>query len=166
LARDVVQDVFARLCREPPADLNGRLTPWLYAACRNRAIDLRRKDSRVTFAADAAVFAIAGLSRGLKPARSKESPASRGLQSSRSSGAKDESHSAIDPASHAATRDETAKVLRMLGELPSSQQEAVCLRFSCGLSYKEIAAVMELSVSHVGVLLHTAITALRERMSG
>jgi RNA polymerase sigma-70 factor (ECF subfamily) len=37
----------------------------------------------------------------------------------------------------------------------------VILKFSGGLSYKEIAEVMELSVSHVGVILHTAIGRLR-----
>jgi len=37
----------------------------------------------------------------------------------------------------------------------------VMLKFGAGLSYKEIAEVMQLSVSHVGVILHTALTRLR-----
>jgi len=47
LARDVVQDAFLRLCKESPAELNGRLGPWLFAVCRNLAIDVRRKDERM-----------------------------------------------------------------------------------------------------------------------
>ncbi len=47
LARDVVQHAFLRLCDQQPDQLNGRLAAWLYAVCRNRAIDLRRKSSRL-----------------------------------------------------------------------------------------------------------------------
>jgi len=46
-ARDVVQETFLRLCRENPAELNGRLTPWLYRVCRTRALDLQRKEGRM-----------------------------------------------------------------------------------------------------------------------
>lgn len=45
LARDVVQDTFLRLCAQEE-DLSGRLAPWLFSVCRNRAIDVRRKRSR------------------------------------------------------------------------------------------------------------------------
>jgi RNA polymerase sigma factor (sigma-70 family) len=47
-ARDVVQDTFVRLWAEEPARLNGRLTQWLFTVCRNRALDLRRKENRMT----------------------------------------------------------------------------------------------------------------------
>ena len=46
-ARDVVQDVFLRLCRQSPASLDGRLREWLFAVCRNRAIDHLRKEGRM-----------------------------------------------------------------------------------------------------------------------
>lgn len=46
-ARDVVQDVFLRLCREPMAIDDPRLKPWLYRVCRNRAIDVLRKERRM-----------------------------------------------------------------------------------------------------------------------
>jgi DNA-directed RNA polymerase specialized sigma24 family protein len=35
------------------------------------------------------------------------------------------------------------------------------LRLQQGLSYKQIAEVMDLSVSHVGVLIHQAVTRLK-----
>jgi RNA polymerase sigma factor (sigma-70 family) len=47
LARDVVQHAFLRLCDQEPLELNGRLAAWLYTVCRNRAIDLKRRDVRL-----------------------------------------------------------------------------------------------------------------------
>lgn len=46
-ARDVVQDTFLRLCREDPAGLDGHLAPWLYTVCRNRVLDVLRKERRL-----------------------------------------------------------------------------------------------------------------------
>lgn len=47
-ARDVVQETFLRLCRQEQAQLDGHLAEWLFAVCRNKAIDVRRKESRMT----------------------------------------------------------------------------------------------------------------------
>ena len=47
-ARDVVQDVFLRLWREDPARLNGCLVEWLFTVCRHRALDVHRKEHRMT----------------------------------------------------------------------------------------------------------------------
>ena len=52
-ARDVVQDTFAKLCDHDRSHdrLHGKhLTKWLYRVCRNRAIDVARKEKRMTFA--------------------------------------------------------------------------------------------------------------------
>jgi len=46
-ARDVTQDTFMKLCVQDRASLDGRLAPWLYTVCRNRAIDVRKKDGRM-----------------------------------------------------------------------------------------------------------------------
>jgi len=46
-ARDVVQDTFLQLCSENCAALNGHLEPWLFTVCRNRALDVRRKEDRM-----------------------------------------------------------------------------------------------------------------------
>jgi RNA polymerase sigma-70 factor (ECF subfamily) len=51
-ARDVVQETFLKLCKEDPSTLNGRLAQWLYTVCRNHALDVRRKESRVCVSAD------------------------------------------------------------------------------------------------------------------
>jgi len=46
-ARDVVQDTFLRLCAEEPARLDGHLAQWLFTVCRNRALDIQRKEQRM-----------------------------------------------------------------------------------------------------------------------
>jgi RNA polymerase sigma factor (sigma-70 family) len=46
-ARDVVQDTFLQLCSENRASINGHLEPWLFTVCRNRALDVRRKEGHM-----------------------------------------------------------------------------------------------------------------------
>ncbi len=47
-ARDVVQETFIRLCRQDPARVDGHLAEWLFTVCRHRALDVIRKESRMT----------------------------------------------------------------------------------------------------------------------
>ena len=47
-ARDVVQDTFVRLCAEERARVQGCLVQWLFTVCRNRALDVQRKEKRMT----------------------------------------------------------------------------------------------------------------------
>lgn len=44
-ARDVVQDTFIKLHRQDPEMIRGRLKSWLYTVCRNRSIDVLRKEN-------------------------------------------------------------------------------------------------------------------------
>lgn len=44
-ARDVVQDTFIKLHRQDPASIQGKLKSWLYTVCRNRSIDVLRKEN-------------------------------------------------------------------------------------------------------------------------
>jgi len=46
-ARDVVQDTFLQLCREDPARIDGHLAQWLFTVCRNRALDVQRREGRL-----------------------------------------------------------------------------------------------------------------------
>ena len=66
-----------------------------------------------------------------------------------------------------AQRSDTApdgEVLALLAALPDNQQEALRLKFQCGLTYREIGEVTELTVSHVGVLIHNGIKTIREKL--
>jgi RNA polymerase sigma-70 factor (ECF subfamily) len=53
-------------------------------------------------------------------------------------------------------------VLDLVADLPARQQEVLRLKFHAGLSYREIATVLDLTVSHVGVLIHNSIKSIRE----
>ena len=61
-------------------------------------------------------------------------------------------------------RQALSRVEQIVGQLPERQQQALVLRFSAGMTYKQIAEVMELSVVHVGVVLHKAIANVRTRL--
>ena len=47
-ARDVVQETFLRLCAQDRAAVAPHLAEWLFTVCRNRALDVLRKESRMT----------------------------------------------------------------------------------------------------------------------
>jgi RNA polymerase sigma-70 factor (ECF subfamily) len=62
--------------------------------------------------------------------------------------------------------EQVSRVLAQLQRLPQRQQEILRLKFQGGLSYKQIAEVMGLTVSHVGVLIHTALKSIRAHTEG
>jgi RNA polymerase sigma-70 factor (ECF subfamily) len=62
-------------------------------------------------------------------------------------------------------RQALGRILEVLETLPSHQREVVHLKFQSDLSYKEISEITGLSVSNVGFLLHTAVRAIRSRLS-
>ncbi len=46
-ARDVVQDTFVRLMAQPAGQVDGHVAEWLFTVCRNRSLDVRRKEGRM-----------------------------------------------------------------------------------------------------------------------
>lgn len=46
-ARDVVQDAFLRLCTQPRERVESHVGEWLFAVCRNRALDVLKKEGRM-----------------------------------------------------------------------------------------------------------------------
>ena len=128
-ARDVVQDVFLRLCKAERAKVDGHLAQWLYTVCRNRALDIGRKEQRMKALSDRQAEAVtAGASTPAGP-----------------------------PAG-------TSRVLALIETLPPRQQEAVRLKFQGELSYREISEVMNTTANNVGVLIHTALKSIREKL--
>jgi len=47
-ARDVTQDTFVKLCGQDQSELAGKLAAWLFKVCRNRALDVQKKEKRMT----------------------------------------------------------------------------------------------------------------------
>ncbi len=62
-------------------------------------------------------------------------------------------------------REQTGSLVVVLAALPPNQQEAIRLKFQQGLRYREIAEVMEISVSNVGYLVHRGINAMKSKLS-
>ncbi len=129
-AQDVVQETFLRLCQQRQAELDGRLVPWLFAVCRNVALDVRRKEQKMSTLAEEAVATI--------------------------------SSPQLQPAEQIEQTELAGQVLQMIARLPDNQQEVIRLKFQQGLSYKEISSITGLTVTNVGVLIHTGMKRLRE----
>ena len=135
-ARDVVQDTFLQLCRNPNEELKPRLAQWLFTVCRNRAIDVCRKERRMKLA----------------PENQLDDHLSQQSDVSTHPGLQLEKTEAADG------------LTNQIEKLPDRQQEVLRLKFHAGLSYKEIAEVTGLTSTNVGFILHTAISKLRQRL--
>lgn len=131
-ARDVVQDTFLRLCAQDLDEIADHLPAWLFKVCRNRALDVRRKEGPLEPLDDASAGSTHGVS--------------------------------VDPHQLLELSDTARIVLAAIAELPAAQQEVLRLRFQEELSYKEISAITQHSVSSVGFLIHTGIQRIRRRL--
>ena len=141
-ARDIVQDTFLQLCRQSEEELKNRLGQWLYTVCRNRAIDVIRKESRMERVSDRR----------------------RDAEERNSDRISDPADTQLGPRATLELAEDTSGLLEQIQRLPDRQQEVLRLKFHGGLSYKEIAEVMDITSSNVGFILHSAITKLRQRM--
>ena len=133
-ARDIVQETFLKLCGQDRGRVEPHLAEWLFTVCRNRALDVLRKEGRVGRSAD-------------PEPRLNVIPAAD-----------------ADPADGQERRDELERVLRVMALLPEAQQEVIRLRFQEGFSYKEISRITGFSVGNVGYLLHMGLKSLRGRL--
>jgi RNA polymerase sigma-70 factor, ECF subfamily len=78
--------------------------------------------------------------------------------------AEGQSADGADPASRAVLQDEAGRAEAMLARLPEKQRMAVSLRVQQGLSYHEIANVMECTAGAARVNYHLGVKRLRELM--
>lgn len=60
LAREVVQDTFLRCCRANRDEVASHAGRWLFCVCRNRALDVLRKEQRMNLATEPDIQSIAG----------------------------------------------------------------------------------------------------------
>ena len=132
MARDVVQDTFLKLCKQDESTVGSKLAPWLFTVCRNRAVDVCRKEGRMKAATETQL--------------------------------QDQPDAVGDPGEAIELGETVAGLLSHVARLNNQQQEVLRLKFHGGLSYREIADVTGLTSSHVGVILHTAISKLRQKM--
>lgn len=133
-AQDVVQESFVKLCQQKWPDIEDHAAAWLYRTCRNRAIDISRREGRMSAIQSGQDVTTLHDRAGNRP----EDRASQGEQ--------------ID------------RMKAHIDDLPERQQEILRLRLHDGLSYQQIAEVTGLTRTNVGYLLHQAIAALRVGM--
>lgn len=133
LARDVVQDTFLRLWKQKKKRVEGHLAQWLFRVCRNRALDVLRKEQRT---------------KRMTGTLNSE-PAS----------------SAPGPAQLLERRETLNRVLLALDSLSPREQEVLRLKFQNGLSYREIAATVGISVGNVGYLIHNGVKKVRAALA-
>ena len=130
-ARDVVQEAFVRICQQRWPEIKPHATAWLYRTCRNRAIDISRREglmNRHTASTDVT---------------------------------KVQDRSSSLPEDALSNDEQLKRLRAQLRGLSDRQQEVLRLRIHDNLSYKQIASITGLTVSNVGFQLHQAITNLR-----
>ena len=136
LARDAVQHAFVKLCEEPRERVAGRVAPWLYRVCRNKAVDHLRHAGREQMVLDGDA---SGSSASPTPLANRV---------------------ADDPSHIAADHDLASRLRELLQHLPAPQRETIDL-WCEGLTYREIAEITGRQEGHVRVLAHRGLTALR-----
>ena len=132
-ARDVVQDTFLKLWEVERSTVENHLVAWLFCVCRNRSLDVRRKEDRMTPLTDV-----------LMETRSTEEAM---------------------PSEQAEKQEAIHRILALVKKLPQNQREVIRLKFQNELSYQEISEITRLSISHIGVLIHNGLKAIRHEMS-
>lgn len=135
LAADAVQHAFVKLCEESAGQLEGRVAPWLFRVCRNRAVDHLRRSGReqtlVESPPEGAGHAAAG-------------PVDR----------------AAGPATVAEHRELAARLRELMHTLPAAQREAIDL-WCEGFTYRQIAEITGRQEGNIRVLAHRGLAALR-----
>lgn len=142
-AEDVAQDVFVQAFRGIGSFKGeAKLSTWLYRIAITRALDIERKKGRKK-------------RRGIwQSLFGKEGEPIGELADFHHPGVRLEQ------------KEQSARLFQAIGRLPDNQKVAYTLHKLEGLSYQEISAVMENSVSAVESLMHRAKTNLRKELEG
>jgi len=130
-ARDVVQETFVEFERRKRRQTDAAPAKWLFTVCRNRALNICRKEKRMTYLDEEIL----------------ENEPARGAA----------------PDERIEHEEATRFLLRIVATLPPRQRQVLQLKFQNDLSYREISEITQLSVTHVGVLIHNALKTLRAR---
>lgn len=136
-AEDVLQEVLIKLWKRGGTVDSDRLGAWLLTVTRNACTDLLRRRQR------SAVII----------------PIRRDLEHSADGPSREPSPERMAAGSQLGTR-----ILHALNELSEPSRSVVILREIQGLTYQEIAEVMDISVSTLKVTLHRARRRLRESL--
>ncbi len=138
VAREVVQEAFAKLCVQTWPNIEPQVTAWLYKTCRHHAIDITRRKGRI---------AMIQLGSDVTALHDREHPSARQTAEGQ-----------------AELNDDLAAMRQQIELLSEQQQELLRLRLKAGLSYQQISEVTGLTATNVGYHLHQAVTTLRKKL--
>ncbi len=142
-AHDVAQEVFIKAYRGLERfQGDSRFFTWLFRIATNEAISARRKRSRHD-----RVRSLDGGAGGDDERR------------------QDPPDTTYEPSAEAMRHDEQAVVQRAIAELDDEQAQVILLRDIDGLSYQEIAEVLQAPIGSVKSRIHRARLALKDRLA-
>ncbi len=140
-ARDAAQEAFVRAYESLRGyDPSLAFRPWLLRIARNRCLDLRR--------------------------RARVRPALRSLDDDGSEGREAPDPEAVTADEGLVRAESRRRLEAAIARLPADQREALLLFHQEQLSYREIAAVLEVPQGTVMTWLHRARKRLREELGG
>ena len=142
-ARDVTQEIFIEVIESiSHFRENAKLSTWLYRIAVNKALNHLRKNK------------LKHLSISLDMLHSNV----------RSMPYKSNSYESIDPADNMEKSDRKKQIRLAIDGLPKNQRIAFVLNKYLDLSYREIADIMDISVSAVESLIHRAKINLQKKL--
>ncbi len=139
-ARDAVQDTFIKLHSQQPVAVEAKLKSWLFTVCRNRCLDILKKERRMIAVDDEQINALP--EGGDDPARALRKAEDR-----------------------AQVAEHLRELVERIEELPPRQREVMRLKFQSDLSYREIGEILGITTSNVGFTIHSAVKRLRQLMT-
>ena len=144
-AEDLAQEVFLRVWKSAATyKPDAKFTTWLYRIATNLCINKQRA---------------LRIRKWFSMAQSKKQK-----QDSARPFIHAENDGPATPEDHLLDAERTQQVLDAIGDLPASQRSAIVLKMDQGLSYREIAQIMDRSVSAVDSLLIRAKKNLHKKL--
>jgi len=141
-AADIFQETFLRVIKNISRyEERGMFRAWLFSTARNLAMDHFRREGRGTISLDAPVDEEES---GATMADSIAAPAAHG------------------PEPSLEAKEDREMVLRAIAKLPAEMREVLLMREYSGMSFKEIAAALDIPIGTALARMSRAVARLRK----
>ena len=144
-AQDLFQETFKRVHEKGHTLKSSHFKSWLYTIATRVALDGHRRGSRVRMV-------------------SLNQPAGCDGDNCPELAATTAAEDCLDPSQEAVRAEQKEQVRRALESLPDKQRATVILAYYQGLSYREVASVLECSIGTVKTQMFRALRTLAQRL--